>query len=255
MPQPLLVEALSALPGIAHGFFTRHGGVSEGIYASLNCGVGSRDSPEPVRENRARVVARLNARKLLTCYQVHGTTAVIADASTPADWRPKADALVTATPGVALGVLTADCAPLLFADPQAKVVGAAHAGWRGAVTGVAEATVAAMEGLGAARRRMVAAVGPCISARVYEVGPELEAQFLAQDAANVRFFTRASPGARPHLDLSAYLADRLQKAGVSLVETINACSFTSEKDFFSYRRSRLKGEPDYGRQISAIVLT
>jgi hypothetical protein len=255
MPQPLLVEALSALPGIAHGFFTRRGGVSEGIYASLNCGVGSKDNGEAVRTNRARVVARLQARELLTCYQVHGTTAAVADASTPADWRPKADALVTATPGVAVGVLAADCAPILFADPRSKVIGAAHAGWRGAVTGVAEATITAMESLGAARGHMVAAVGPCIGAEAYEVGPELEAQFLAQDPANARFFTRSSPESRPHLDLSAYLADRLQKAGLTMVKTINACSFTSEKDFFSYRRSRLKGEPDYGRQISAIVLT
>jgi YfiH family protein len=255
MLHPLLIEDLSALPGIAHGFFTRRGGVSEGIYASLNCGVGSKDSPEAVRVNRGRVTARLSAGRLVTCYQVHGTTAVVADASAPAGWRPKADALVTATPGMALGVLTADCAPILLADPQARVVGAAHAGWRGAVAGVAEAAIAAMEGLGAARRRMVAAVGPCIGCKVYEVGPELETEFLAQDAANARFFTRTTPAARPHLDLSAYVADRLQAAGVSVVRTVNGCSFTSEQDFFSYRRSRLKGEPDYGRQISAIVLT
>lgn len=255
MPHPLTIEALSALPGVAHGFFTRQGGVSKGIYASLNCGVGSKDSPDAVRKNRARVAQRLDARKLLTCHQVHGTTAVIADDSVPADWRPKADALVTATPGVALGVLTADCAPILLADPQARVVGAAHAGWRGAVAGVAEAAIAAMEGLGAARRRMVAAVGPCIGREVYEVGPELEAKFLAQDAANARFFARPSPAARPRLDLSAYVADRLQKAGIPVVKALNACSFTSEKEFFSYRRSQVKGESDYGRQISAIVLT
>jgi YfiH family protein len=255
MPHPLHIEALSTLPGVAHGFFTRRGGVSEGIYDSLNCGVGARDNPEAVRENRARVAARLGARKLLTCYQVHGTTAVVADAGTPAIWRPKADALVTATPGVALGVLTADCAPILLADPQARVVGAAHAGWRGALAGIAEAAIAAMEGLGAARRRMVAAVGPCIGPEVYEVGPELEVQFLAQDPANARYFRRATPKARPHLDLSAYLADRLEKAGIPMVTAANACSFTSEKDFFSYRRSRLKRELDYGRQISAIVLT
>jgi len=255
MPQPLRIEALSALPGVAHGFFTRLGGVSEGIYASLNCGIGSQDSIEAARENRARVAARLGGRRLLTCHQVHGTTAVIADDTVPATWRPKADALVTATPGLVVGVLTADCAPLLLADPEARVVGAAHAGWRGAVAGVAEATVAAMEGLGAQRQRMAAAVGPCIGARVYEVGPELEAEFLGQDAANARFFTRPTPGARPHLDLSAYLVDRLQRAGVAVVKAMSVCTFTSEKDFFSYRRSRLKGEPDYGRQISAIVLT
>jgi YfiH family protein len=255
MPQPLLVEALSALPGIAHGFFTRRGGISQGIYASLNCGIGSQDGAEAVRENRARVAARLDARKLVTAYQVHGTAAVIIDGGAPAGWRPKADALVTATRGIALGVLTADCAPILLADPHAGIVGAAHAGWRGALAGIAEAAILAMEGLGAARRRMISAVGPCISRKVYEVGPELEAEFLAQDAANARFFARATPEERPRLDLSGYVASRLQKAGVFCVEAVNACSFASDKDFFSYRRSRLWGEPDYGRQISAIVLT
>ncbi|HEX5957516.1 MAG TPA: polyphenol oxidase family protein, partial [Hyphomicrobiaceae bacterium] len=181
MLRPIEEATFSALAGVGHGFFTRRGGVSRGIYASLNCGVGSQDSTEAARENRARVVARLGGRSLLTCHQVHGTTAVIADDSMPATWRPKADALVTATPGLVVGVLTADCAPLLLADAQARVVGAAHAGWRGAVAGVAEATIAAMEGLGAQRRRMAAAVGPCIGAGVYEVGPELEAEFLAQD--------------------------------------------------------------------------
>jgi YfiH family protein len=255
MPQPLQIDALSALPGVAHGFFTRQGGVSQGIYASLNCGVGSQDSPEAVRENRARVAARLGARKLMTAHQVHSATAVIIDDSAGPDCRPRADALVTATRGIAVGALAADCAPILLADAQAGVIAAAHAGWRGAVGGIAEAAIAAMEGLGAAPRRMVAAVGPCIGARVYEVGPELEAELLAQDAANARFFARATPEARPHLDLSGYVASRLRKAGVAMVKTVNACCFTSEKDFFSYRRSRLKGEPDYGRQISAIVLT
>lgn len=255
MPQPLQIDALATLPGIAHGFFTRQGGVSEGIYASLNCGIGSQDSPDAVGQNRARVAARLGARRLLTAHQVHGTRAAVADDGTPAPWRPRADALVTATPGVAVGVLTADCAPILLADTQARVVGAAHAGWRGAVAGVAEAAVAAMEGLGAARRRMVAAVGPCIGLKAYEVGPELEAEFLAQDTANARFFVRTSIAARPHLDLSGYVAHRLRLAGLAAVAAANACTFTMQKDFFSYRRSRLDKEPDYGRQISAIVLT
>jgi YfiH family protein len=255
MPQPLLIDTLSALPGIAHGFFTRRGGVSEGIYASLNCGVGSRDSPDAVRRNLARVAALLGARKLVTAYQVHGKSVVVVDDGVPPGQRPKADALVTAMPGMALGVLTADCAPILLADPRARVVGAAHAGWRGAIAGIAEAAIDAMEAMGAERRRMVAAVGPCIGAEVYEVGPELEAEFLAQDTANARFFARATPQARPHLHLSGYVVSRLQQAGVAVVETIRACSFTTEKDFFSYRRSRLKGESDYGRQISAIVLT
>ena len=255
MPQPLYIDALATLPGIAHGFFTRHGGVSEGIYASLNCGIGAQDKPDAVSQNRARVAARLGAHRLLTAHQVHGTTAVVADAATAATWRPEADALMTTTPGVAVGVLTADCAPILLADAPARVVGAAHAGWRGAVAGVAEAAVAAMEGLGADRRHMVAAVGPCIGLEAYAVGPELEAEFLAQDAANARFFVRTSSEARPHLDLSGYVAHRLRLVGVAAVAAASACTFTMQKDFFSYRRSRLNAEPDYGRQVSAIVLT
>jgi YfiH family protein len=254
MIEPLRIDALSALPGVAHGFFTRRGGVSRGIYASLNCGAGSEDSPEAVQENRARVAAHLGARTLVSAYQVHGTTAVVADDRWPAQ-RPKADAIVAATPGVALGVLTADCAPILLADPEARVVGAAHAGWRGALAGIAEAALAAMEGLGAARGRIRAAVGPCIGAAAYEVGPELEAEFLREDQSSARFFSRARPEARPRFDLSGYLAHRLQRAGLADVGTALACCFTREEDFFSYRRSRALGEPDYGRQVSAIVLT
>jgi YfiH family protein len=254
MIEPLLIDALSALPGIAHGFFTRRGGVSGGIYASLNCGPGSKDSPEAVRENRARVAAHLGARKLVSAYQVHGTTALVADDRWPAE-RPKADAMVTATPGVALGVLTADCAPILLADPEARVVGAAHAGWRGALAGIAEAALEAMQGLGADRRRIRAAVGPCIGAAAYEVGPEFEAEFLREDQANARFFSRTGAQARPRFDLSGYVAHRLERAGLADVRAAQACCFTREADFFSYRRSRVLGEPDYGRQIAAIVLT
>jgi hypothetical protein len=257
MVEPILIDHLSALPGIAHGFFSRRGGDSKGIYASLNCGVGSQDDPASVQENRARVAACLGARKLVSAYQVHGTTAVVVDARSAAEaaQRPKADALVTATRGVAVGVLTADCAPILLADAQAGVVGAAHAGWRGALAGVAEAVLGAMEDLGASRRRIRAAVGPCIGSNAYEVGPELEAAFLEQDPANARFFTRASPLRRPLFDLSGYVASRLGRAGAGLVAAANICSYATDDAFFSYRRSRQRGEADYGRQISAIVLT
>jgi YfiH family protein len=256
MPQPVLVPELSALPGIAHGFFTRRGGVSEGIYASLNCGVGSRDSPGAVLENRARVARHLGAHRVVSAYQVHGTTAVVMDDASPAE-RPKADALVTAMRGLAVGVLTADCAPILLADARAGVVGAVHAGWRGALAGVAEAALDAMESLGAARRHIHAAVGPCIGPDAYEVGPEFEAEFLRHGPANARFFARVGAAARtrPTFDLPGYVAHRLREAGVAMVVGVDACNYTEHIDFFSYRRSQKRGETDYGRQISAIVLS
>lgn len=255
MLSPLSAPSLTSLPGIAHGFFTRRGGASSGIYATLNCGMGSRDDAAAVSENRARVIAYLGARHLLSAHQVHGTTAVAVSRPWPASDRPKADAMVTTTPGLALGVLTADCAPLLLADPEAKVVAAAHAGWRGALAGIAETTIAAMEKLGARRERIAAAIGPCIGAAAYEVGPEFEAEFVQKDAANARFFRRVSGGIRPHFDLAGYLAQQLRQAGVADPAVIGACTYARSEDFFSYRRSRVLGEPDYGRQISAIVLT
>jgi len=187
---------------------------------------------------------------------VHGTTAVIVD-DEPLAERPKADALVTATRGLAIGVLTADCAPILLADTRAGVVGAAHAGWRGALAGIAEAAIDAMEGLGAARRHIHAAVGPCIGPGAYEVGPEFEAGLLKHDPANARFFARKSGGAeaRPTFNLPAYVAHRLRAAGVAMVAAAEACNYTEQVDFFSYRRSQKRGETDYGRQISAIVLS
>jgi YfiH family protein len=254
MPIPLQAPALAALDGIAHGFFTRHGGVSKGLYATLNCGVGSRDDRTAVGENRARATAHLGARALLSPYQVHGTTVLVVNEPWSGD-RPKADALVTTTPGLAIGVLTADCAPILFADPAARVVGAAHAGWRGALAGIAAETIKGMEGLGAKRGRIGAAVGPCIGLEAYEVGPEFEAAFLAQDAGNARFFARRGPGERPHFDLAGYVVHTLRECGVADVVSLNACTYASSEDFFSYRRSRVQDESDYGRQISAIVLT
>jgi YfiH family protein len=256
MVQPLLADNLAGLSGIAHGFFTRKGGVSQGIYASLNCGSGSRDDPPSVRENRARVAAHLGtaAANLVSAHQVHGTTARIVTEPWPAERRPQADALVTTTRGLALGVLTADCAPVLFAEPGAGVVAAVHAGWRGALAGVVEATLGAMEELGAERRHIRAAVGPCIGQEAYEVGPEFEAEFLGQDPESAHFFARAGAGVRPHFDLSGYVVHRLRRAGLVAPGAVGACCYARREDFFSYRRARGLAEPDYGRQISAIVL-
>ena len=255
MPTPLTVDRL-ALPGIAHGFFTRHGGVSQGGYASLNCGLGSKDDTNAVRENRARVTAALSARSLLTAHQIHSATAIVVESVWSAQERPRADAIVTATPGLALGVLTADCAPVLFADPQAKIVAAAHAGWRGAIGGVLEAALAAMERVGARRPRIVAAVGPCIGQQAYQVGFDFQAEFLERDPDSARFFGRpqGDSHARPHFDLPGYVAQRLSRAGINTARSA-PCTYAQEEHFFSYRRSQTRKETDYGRQISAIVLT
>jgi YfiH family protein len=253
MPKPIIADSL-VRAGVAHGFFTRAGGVSKGAYAGLNCGLGSQDDTGAVRENRARVVAYVGADSLITPHQVHGTTAIVAEAPWTHEARPKADAIVTTRRGLAVGVLTADCAPVLFADGEAGVVAAAHAGWRGALSGILESTIAAMERLGASRRCIVAAVGPCIGQAAYQVGPEFEQAFLAHDPSSARFFMRPEPGARPHFDLAAYAWQRLERAGVA-GNQISKCTFANDAEFFSYRRSRVLGEPDYGRQISAIVLT
>jgi YfiH family protein len=259
MPKPVNADRLAAVgasAGIRHGFFTRHGGVSRGGYASLNCGLGSRDDPDAVAENRTRVSRFLDAHSLLTAHQVHSPTAVVVDRPWSREERPRADAIVTGTPGIALGVLTADCAPVLLADPQARVVAAAHAGWRGAIGGVLEATLAAMEGLGARRDRIEAAVGPCIMQPNYEVGPEFEHEFLTRDPSSAPFFSRPQddPQGRPHFDLPGYVLQRLKRAGLAPVDAAS-CTYAGAEDFFSYRRSRADSENDYGRQISAIALT
>lgn len=254
MLKPLTTECL-ALPGVAHGFFRRHGGVSRGGYASLNCGLGSKDDPGAVRENRTRVAAFLTAKDLLTAHQVHSATAVVADRTWGLDQRPRADAIVTETRGLAVGVLTADCAPVLFADPEAGVVAAAHAGWRGALGGVIESALAAMEKLGARRERVRAAVGPCIGQAAYEVGPEFEQEFLVQDSGNARFFSRQVPEARPHFGLASYVEHRLLQSGVGDIQNLALCTYALADEFYSYRRSRVRGEIDYGRQISGIALT
>jgi YfiH family protein len=244
------------LPGIRHGFFTRAGGVSGGVYASLNGGTGSRDAPAQVAENRARMATALGVRPshLLTAYQIHSPEVVTIDQPWTPDARPRADAIVTATAGIAIGVSTADCGPILFADPAAGVVGAAHAGWRGALTGVIEATVAAMERLGAGRDRIVAAAGPMIRQPNYEVGPEFVARFQADDPANERFFAPAPRRDHALFDLAGYIAARLAAAGIRRVEDIGRCTYADAVAFFSYRRSVHRQETDYGRHINAIAL-
>ncbi|MBT3070759.1 peptidoglycan editing factor PgeF [Rhodomicrobium sp. Az07] len=243
------------VPGIRHGFFLRAGGVSEGIYASLNCGRGSRDQREAVEENRARVASALgvSSTSLIGAYQIHSPTAVIAHEPWEPDEAPQADAVVTATPGLAVSVLTADCVPVLLADAEAGVVGAAHAGWKGAKAGILEATIEAMESLGAKTSRISAAIGPAISQRAYEVGPEFRAAFTEGAPENDKYFSDAF-GPRPHFNLPAYLLDRLFAAGVKSAEDIGVCTLENESILFSYRRACLRSESDYGRQISAILV-
>ncbi len=252
---PLLAGNL-ALPGMRHGFFTRDGGVSFGIYASLNCGIGSSDSRDLVAENRARVAQALGlaAENLATPYQVHGAVVAVVDAPWQAGAGPKADAVVTARRGIAVGVGTADCGPILFADPAAGVVGAAHAGWRGALGGVLDATVAAMETLGAARKNIAAVLGPTISQANYEVGPEFAPAFVAAEPANAGFFRPATRPGHQLFDLPAYIVARLQRLGVGSATALGLCTYADETRFFSFRRAIHRGEPDYGRLLSAIAL-
>ncbi len=252
-------DALERCAGVRHVFFTRAGGVSEGIYASLNCGFGSGDRPERVHENRARAAARLDVvpARLLSLYQVHGRAVIAVEAPwsmDPQGERPQADAMVTDRPGVALGILSADCAPVLLADAEARVIGSAHAGWRGALVGVIEATLEAMVRLGARVERIAARVGPAIGPDSYEVGPEFPDPFLAADAANARFF-RAGPRAGHHLfDLPGYCLSRLVAAGVAAASCARDDTCRDAERYFSYRRNTLAGVRDYGRGLSAIVL-
>lgn len=241
------------LNGVTHGFFARRGGASSGVFAGLNCGQGSSDQSEIVAINRARVARAMDVAPdhLVTVNQVHSTTAVPLD--TPPDPRPRADAMVTATPGLALGVLSADCQPVLFADAQAGVVGAAHAGWRGALDGVLEATVEAMERLGAARGNIVAVIGPTISQRAYEVGPEFLEDFMADDPQNQRYFGNGD-GDRYLFDLPGFGLHRLRAAGVGHAEWTRHCTYSDPARFFSYRRTTHAGEADYGRHLSVIRL-
>jgi YfiH family protein len=242
------------LGGVPHGFFGRHGGVSAGELASLNCGLGSGDDPALIAENRRRVAdAVLPGAALAGVYQVHGNRCVTIDAATDLAARPEADALATRTPGILLGILTADCVPILFADREAGVVGAAHAGWKGAIAGVAEATLAAMESLGARRAHIVAAVGPCIGRASYEVDDSFVGRFLADNPDNEHFFAAGRPG-HAMFDIAAYVAARLAAAGVGTVAIGGQDTCAEEEHYYSYRRACLRGENGYGRQLSVIGL-
>lgn len=250
------VEVIRArsLDGVAHGFLGRRGGVSTGVHAGLNVGVGSEDDPAVVEENRRRArEAVLPGARLVTLYQVHSADCVTVLAPFDERLRPRADALVTDRPGLALGILTADCAPVLFADAQAGVVGAAHAGWKGAIGGVTDSTLTAMEALGARRERVVAAVGPCIARASYEVDASFFRRFAEAEPENERFFADGASG-RYQFDLEAYVAHRLAAAGVKTVEMLGLDTYADADRFFSYRRATHRGEPDYGRQVSIIGL-
>jgi len=254
----MMVKAATlSLPGISHAFFTREGGVSEGCYTSLNGGTGSEDSPSRVAENRARMAAALGVepQRFLTAYQIHSPQVVVAETPWPADGRPRADGIVTRVPGLAVGVSTADCGPVLLADSEARVVGAAHAGWRGALFGVVEATVAAMERLGAARNRLHAGLGPMIRQPNYEVGPDLMDRFAAEDPDSGGFFIPAQRRGHALFDLGGYVAARLRRAGVMVIEDIGLCTYADTARFYSYRRATHHAEADYGRHINAIALT
>lgn len=252
---PVSDPRLAALSGVRHGFFTREGGVSEGIYAALNCGIGSKDDRERVRENRWRVATVLGVapEALATPYQVHGTAVAIVETPWAPGEGPKADAVVTNQPGVAVGVGTADCGPVLFADAEAGVVGAAHAGWRGALAGITDATIDAMERLGAERARIVTTLGPTISQANYEVGPEVRAEFIAAEGGSARFFVPSANPGRFRFDLPAYIVARLAAAGVSAT-SLGLCTYADPARFYSYRRATHRGEPDYGRLMSAITI-
>jgi YfiH family protein len=252
----LQAQALST-PNIAHGFFGRTGGMSTGIFASLNCGPGSGDDRQCVIENRRRALAELTKdanAKLLTLYQIHSANVVTVSEPWEIGKGPQADAMATNIPSIALGILTADCAPVLLADPEAKVIGAAHAGWKGAFSGVLESVIAAMEQLGANRSRIAAAVGPCISQANYEVGPEFIARFRDTDPKAVRWFVPSDKHDHFRFDLPGFVESRLRPAGISRIETIGGCTYAQEDQFFSFRRATHRGEKDYGRQLSAILL-
>ncbi|WP_170369641.1 peptidoglycan editing factor PgeF [Ruegeria arenilitoris] len=242
------------LSPIRHGFFSRKGGASSGIFSGLNCGTGSSDLSEAVALNRSRVAEAMGVEldALVGVHQVHSLHVIAVDKPIAGE-KPRADAIVTATPGLALTILTADCQPVLFADPQAKVIGAAHAGWRGALDGVLEATLDAMEALGAHRKNIIAVIGPTISQRAYEVGPEFLEDFLLESQDNARFFANGQ-GDRMHFDLPAFGLHKLRQAGVGQAEWTRHCTYSDPDKFYSYRRATHAGEADYGRLISAIRL-
>jgi YfiH family protein len=244
------------IDGISHGFFTRLGGHSTGVFAALNCGLGSGDDRAKVLANRAIAARRLGVEpgSLVSAWQVHSAEAVVVDEPFPEDQRPRVDGLVTRRPGVALGVLTADCGPILFADPVARVIGAAHAGWKGALDGITTRTLALMQQEGADLRRIIAVIGPTISRQAYEVGPEFRERFGQADEANMAFFAQSPRQGHFMFDLPAYLANRLRSEGVGRVVDLGLCTYADEGRFFSYRRATHRNEADYGRLISAIAI-
>jgi hypothetical protein len=252
----ITLGVLSDLPGIRHGFMTRAGGVSEDIYDSLNCGLGSDDNLDHVRENRRRVLtmAGIPATTLLTAYQVHSPDVLVVEEEWREGPRPKVDALVTTRKNIAIAASSADCVPILFADPDARVVAAAHAGWRGAIGGVLQATVKQMCALGARPERIRAGVGPCIGVASYEVGPEFPAPFLAQNPANAHFFRPAQRTGHHMFDLESYAAAELAAMKLAAIEVAHRDTCAEAETFFSYRRSCLRKEPDYGRHVSVIGL-
>ena len=250
---PVITSKVLDVAGVRLAFFTRNGGGSEGVYASLNVGLGSNDDEDAVRENRRRCAAWFGVEGVVTAYQIHSATALVADGDWPAG-PPQADGVVSATPGVVCGALAADCAPVLLADPQARVVAACHAGWKGALGGIVEATVARMEGLGAERGRLRAAIGPCIGPASYEVGVEFLERFVDSDRGNARFFAAGASPEKRMFDLPAFVLGRLRAAGVSACEWVGRDTCAEEALFFSNRRAFKRGEGDYGRLLSAIML-
>jgi len=246
---------LSAIPGLRHAFFTREGGASNGIYESLNGGLGSNDNPAIVAENRRRMAEQMGvtADRLINAHQVHSPDAVVATGPWQGGARPKADAVVTSTANLAIGITTADCGPILFVDPRARVIGAAHAGWKGALTGILESTIEAMETLGAERSGIVAAIGPLIRQRSYEVGGEFVERFLGADADHAMFFIPSQREGHAMFDLAGFIRMRLENAGILMIDDLGIDTYSDER-CFSYRRSVHRNEPDYGRHIHAIAL-
>ena len=251
--------ALAATTDIAHGFFSRRGGISTGVYRSLNCGPGSNDERQNVHWNRQQAAARLGVdpQHLMTLYQLHSPKVITVERPWAVHLAPRADAMVTRKAGIALGILTADCAPVLFGAPEQGIIGAAHAGWKGALHGVLGATIGAMESLGARRGDIIAAIGPCISQPSYEVGGEFRTRFVDADATYQRFFMPSSDPERPdhwQFDLPAFVTAALEAESIGRIERINVCTYVNENDYFSYRRSTHRGEQDFGRNVSAICL-
>jgi hypothetical protein len=246
---------LSAIPGLRHAFFSREGGVSGGIYAGLNAGIGSQDDPAHVAENRRRMAEQMGVAPthFLTVHQTHSPDVMVATAPWDATARPRADAIVTRIEGLSIGATAADCGPILLVDPNARVIGAAHAGWKGALTGVLESTVKAMEKLGAARGDTIAAIGPLIRQQSYEVGGEFVERFIEADAGNALFFMPSTRNGHSMFDLAGFIRMRLENAGILMIDDIGADTYSEER-FYSYRRSVHRKEPDYGRHVHAIAL-